>query len=74
MSGARVFRRLFGVEHTVVEGVDLVCDGRLNEEVLVASVPHSPRTRCAVRFVSDAVRTGTRAMDGAVGARLIWAR
>jgi transposase len=38
VSSVRVFRRLLGVEHTVVEGVELVKDDKRGEEVLVASV------------------------------------
>jgi transposase len=34
----RVFGRLLGVEHTVIEGVELVNDGRRGEEVLVVAV------------------------------------
>jgi transposase len=50
VSSVRVFRRLLGVEHTVVEGVALVKDDKRGEEVLVASVrPVASHTlRCAV--------------------------
>ena len=47
MRSARVWRRLLGVEHTVVEDVDLEGDGA--EEVLVARVrpTRSRRGRCS---------------------------
>ena len=65
VSGVRVFRRLLGVEHTVVEGVELVKDEERGEEVLIASVRpvashalrcSSCRRRCPYRDAGDGRR------------------
>jgi transposase len=65
VSSVRVFRRLLGVEHTVVEGVELVKDDKRGEEVLVASVRpvashalrcSSCRRRCPYRDAGDGRR------------------
>jgi transposase len=65
VSGVRVFRRLLGVEHTVVESVDLVKDEERSGEVLVASVrplaSHALRCpscqrRCPYRDAGDGRR------------------
>lgn len=44
MRGVRVWQRLLGVEHTVIEGVELVVEG--GEEVVVARV-RPTRSRCS---------------------------
>ncbi len=65
MSRVRVFRRLLGVEHTVVEGVELEHDDERGEEVLVASVRpvasqalrcSQCRRRCPYRDAGDGRR------------------
>jgi len=45
----RVFKRLLGVEYTVIESVELVEDERRGEEVLLARVQpvRSRRSRCS---------------------------
>ena len=70
----RVFRRLFGVEFTVIESVDLVTDEQRGEEVILASVRRSPRVGRVVRGVSAAVRVMTPGTGDVGGAPWIWAR
>ena len=64
MRTARIWRRAVGVEHTVIESIDLEDAGR-GAEVLIASVPPQGWDRVAVLTLRTAL-PGLRRQQGAV--------
>jgi len=69
----RVWKAVLGVQHTVIEGVDLEPAGA--GEVLVARVrPTRSRTGRCGRPVGGAGRAMTRGRAGAAGGVWTWAR